>query len=602
LLAGAHPSLVYSARRIGDHDSLPFNLGQHSFVDTLAEVPQSTLSGVARVLDHAGRLNAKTAEELVKTAKEKKASFISSVIGAGAVAPSDLAHTLSAALALPLLDLAAVDVQKLPKNVVDLKLAAQYQIVVLGKRGNRLFIGGADPTDQEAVERIKFATQLSPEWVIVEHDKLAKLLEATGASASEALESMASGDFEFDVTDDVTAPQEAEAATDVEDAPVVRFLQKMLIDAINARASDLHFEPYEYHYRVRFRIDGELREITQPPIAIKDKLASRIKVISRLDIAEKRVPQDGRMKLKFGSKAIDFRVSTLPTLFGEKIVIRILDPSSAKLGIEALGYEKIEKDRLLKAIVRPYGMVLVTGPTGSGKTVSLYTCLNILNQPGVNIATVEDPAEINLPGINQVNVNDKAGLNFAVALKSFLRQDPDIIMVGEIRDLETADIAIKAAQTGHMVMSTLHTNDAPTTLTRLLNMGVAPFNIASAVLLITAQRLARKLCENCKAPADYPREAMLKAGFAETDLDGSWKPYRAVGCSACSNGYKGRVGIYQVMPISEEIQRLILAEGTAIDLAAQAQREGVRDLRQSGLIKVRAGATTLDEVISVTNE
>jgi len=554
------------------------------------------------VLVHAGRLNAKTAEDLVKSSKEKKTSFISSVISAGAVAPSDLAHTLSAALALPLLDLGAIDVQKLPKNVIDAKLAFQYQIVVLGKRGNRLFIGGADPTDQEAVERIKFATQLSPEWVIVEHDKLGKILESTGASASEALESLSSGDFEFDVTDDVTTPQEAEAATDVEDAPVVRFLQKMLIDAINARASDLHFEPYEYHYRVRFRVDGELREITQPPIAIKDKLASRIKVISRLDIAEKRVPQDGRMKLKFGSKAIDFRVSTLPTLFGEKIVIRILDPSSAKLGIEALGYEKIEKDRLLKCIQRPYGMVLVTGPTGSGKTVSLYTCLNILNQPGVNISTVEDPAEINLPGINQVNVNDKAGLSFAAALKSFLRQDPDVIMVGEIRDLETADIAIKAAQTGHMVMSTLHTNDAPTTLTRLLNMGVAPFNIASAVLLITAQRLGRKLCENCKTPADYPREAMLKAGFQETDLDGSWKPYRAVGCSACSNGYKGRVGIYQVMPISEEIQRLILAEGTAMDLASQAQREGVRDLRQSGLIKVRAGVTTLEEVISVTNE
>jgi type IV pilus assembly protein PilB len=571
-------------------------------VDTLADVPQSSLSGVARVLVHAGKLQAKAAEELVRGAKEKKISFVSSVISAGAVAPADLAHTLSSALALPLLDLAAVDVQKLPKGVIDGKLATQYQVVVLGKRGNRLFIGGADPTDQEAVERIKFATQLSPEWVIVEHDKLAKLLEATGASASEALDNLSSGDFEFDVTDDVTAPQEAEAAADVEDAPVVRFLQKMLIDAINARASDLHFEPYEYHYRVRFRIDGELREITQPPIAIKDKLASRIKVISRLDIAEKRVPQDGRMKLKFGSKAIDFRVSTLPTLFGEKIVIRILDPSSAKLGIEALGYEKIEKDRLLKCIQRPYGMILVTGPTGSGKTVSLYTCLNILNQPGVNIATVEDPAEINLPGINQVNVNDKAGLNFAVALKSFLRQDPDIIMVGEIRDLETADIAIKAAQTGHMVMSTLHTNDAPTTLTRLLNMGVAPFNIASSVLLITAQRLARKLCENCKTPADYPREAMLKAGFQETDLDGSWKPYRAVGCSACSNGYKGRVGIYQVMPISEEIQRIILAEGTAMDIAEQAQRENVRDLRQSGLIKVRSGATTLEEVISVTNE
>jgi len=555
------------------------------------------------VLVHAGKLNAKVAEDLVRSSKDKRSSFVAAVIAAGAVSPTDLAHTLSSALALPLLDLAAIDVQRLPRNVIEGKLAAQYQIIVLGKRGNRLFIGGADPTDQEAVERIKFATQLSPEWVIVEHDKLAKILEASGASASETLESMASGDFEFDVTDDVTAPQESnDQASDVEDAPVVRFLQKMLIDAINARASDLHFEPYEYHYRVRFRIDGELREITQPPIAIKDKLSSRIKVISRLDIAEKRVPQDGRMKLKFGSKAIDFRVSTLPTLFGEKIVIRILDPSSAKVGIEALGYEKIEKDRLLKIIQRPYGMVLVTGPTGSGKTVSLYTCLNILNQPGVNISTVEDPAEINLPGVNQVNVNDKAGLTFAAALKSFLRQDPDIIMVGEIRDLETADIAIKAAQTGHMVMSTLHTNDAPTTLTRLMNMGVAPFNIASSVLLITAQRLARKLCETCKTQADYPREAMMKAGFSDNDLDGTWRPYRAVGCSSCTNGYKGRVGIYQVMPISEDIQRIILTQGTAMDIAQQAQREGVRDLRQSGLIKVRAGVTTLEEVISVTNE
>ncbi|HMN77783.1 MAG TPA: type IV-A pilus assembly ATPase PilB [Burkholderiaceae bacterium] len=572
-------------------------------LDTLAEAPHSTLTGVARVLVHAGKLNAKTAEGLVRSAKEKRASFISSVVGAGAVSPADLAHTLSSALALPLLDLAAVDIARLPKGVIDAKLTAQYQILVLGRRGNRLFIGGADPTDQEAVERIKFATQLSPEWVIVEHDKLSKLLESAGVSAGESLEALVSSDFEFDVTEEATPGSEAtDIASEVEDAPVVRFLQKMLIDAINARASDLHFEPYEYHYRVRFRIDGELREITQPPIAIKDKLASRIKVISRLDIAEKRVPQDGRMKLKFGSKAIDFRISTLPTLFGEKIVIRILDPSSAKLGIEALGYEKVEKDRLLKTIERPYGMVLVTGPTGSGKTVSLYTCLNILNQPGVNISTVEDPAEINLPGINQVNVNDKAGLTFSAALKSFLRQDPDIIMVGEIRDLETADIAIKAAQTGHMVMSTLHTNDAPTTLTRLLNMGVAPFNIASSVLLITAQRLVRKLCENCKKPADYPREAMLRAGYTAEELDGTWKPYRAVGCSSCNNGYKGRVGVYQVMPITEEIQRIILAEGTSMDIAAQAQREGVRDLRQSGLVKVRSGVTTLEEIIAATNE
>jgi type IV pilus assembly protein PilB len=570
---------------------------------TSASSLSTTLSGVARVLVNAGKLSVKTAEELSKSARERKVNFVATVVGANAAKPDEIAHALSTALALPLLDLNAVDLQKLPRNIIDAKIANQYQLIALGKRGNRIFIGAADPTDQEASERIKFALQLQPEWVIVEYDKLMRQLEAQGTSANEALESLASGDFDFDVSEEDTAQQESqEVAADVEDAPVVRFLQKMLIDAINMRASDLHFEPYEYNYRVRFRIDGELREITQPPIAIKDKLASRIKVISRMDIAEKRVPQDGRMKLKFGSKAIDFRVSTLPTLFGEKVVIRILDPSSAKLGIEALGYEKIEKDRLMAAIQRPYGMVLVTGPTGSGKTVSLYTCLNILNQPGVNIATVEDPAEINLPGINQVNVNDKAGLTFAAALKSFLRQDPDIIMVGEIRDLETADIAIKAAQTGHMVMSTLHTNDGPTTLTRLMNMGVAPFNIASSVLLITAQRLARKLCENCKKPADYPRESLLKAGFKPEDLDGNWKPYRAVGCSSCTNGYRGRVGIYQVMPITEAIQRIILTQGTALDIAKQAEAEGVRDLRQSGLVKVRAGVTTLEEVITVTNE
>ncbi|RZT95004.1 type IV-A pilus assembly ATPase PilB [Rivibacter subsaxonicus] len=572
-------------------------------MDTVADTAHSSLSGVARVLVHAGKLSVKSAEDLVRSAKEQKRSFIAAVLSAGAVQPADLAHTLSSVLAMPLLDLASVDPQKLPRNVIDNKLAAQYQVLVLGKRGNRIFIGGADPTDQEAAERIKFATQLTPEWVVVEHDKLIKLVDAASTGAGEALEALAGGDFEFDVTEeDATAQESADVTQEVEDAPVVRFLQKMLIDAINARASDLHFEPFEYHYRVRFRIDGELREITQPPIAIKDKLASRIKVISRMDIAEKRVPQDGRMKLKFGNKAIDFRVSTLPTLFGEKVVIRILDASSAKVGIEALGYEKEEKERLMDAVKRPYGMVLVTGPTGSGKTVSLYTCLNILNQPGVNISTVEDPAEINLPGINQVNVNDKAGMNFSVALKAFLRQDPDVIMVGEIRDLDTADIAIKAAQTGHMVMSTLHTNDAPTTLTRLMNMGVAPFNIASSVILITAQRLARRLCEVCKKPADYPREALLKAGFKEGDLDGIWKPYRAVGCSACNNGYKGRVGIYQVMPISEEIQRIILTSGNAMDIATQAKKDGVRDLRESGLVKVRAGVTTLEEVISVTNE
>jgi type IV pilus assembly protein PilB len=572
-------------------------------VDTLVDSPQNTLSGVARVLVHAGKLNAKAAEGLVKVSREQRSSFVSALVAANALSSADLAHTLANSLALPLLDLNSVKAELLPRNIVDAKLTAQYHVVVLGKRGNRLFVGSSDPTNQEAAERIKFATQLAPEWVIVEHDKLAKLLDDQGTSASDALDALGASDIDFEINDDGAEPEQTAAdAADVEDAPVVRFLQKMLIDAINARASDLHFEPYEYHYRVRFRVDGELREITQPPLVIKDKLASRIKVISRLDIAEKRVPQDGRMKLKFGNRSIDFRVSTLPTLFGEKIVIRILDSSSAKLGIEALGYEKIEKERLLEAIRRPYGMILVTGPTGSGKTVSLYTCLNLLNQPGVNIATVEDPAEINLPGINQVNVNDKAGLTFAAALKSFLRQDPDIIMVGEIRDLETADIAIKAAQTGHLVMSTLHTNDAPKTLTRLLNMGVAPFNIAASILLITAQRLARRLCESCKQPADYPREALLRAGFVAEDLDGSWKPYRAVGCSACNNGYKGRVGLYQVMPMTEAIQKIILAEGSALDIEAQCRSEGVRDLRQSGLVKVRSGATTLEEVINCTNE
>jgi len=573
-------------------------------VDTFLDAPQTNLSGVARILVRAGRIEAKAAEDLTKLAAEKRISFVAQLIESGTMRPLALAHALSTALAVPLLDLDAVDPKQLPQGIVDAKLVSQYRIFPLGKRGGRLFIGTADPTDQEAVERIKFATQLAPEWIVVEYDKLMKLVTDQQTTTKESMEALTSSDFEFEVTDEEQSPtaEKQDVSTEVEDAPVVKFLHKMLIDAINLRASDLHFEPYEFNYRVRFRVDGEMREITQPPIAIKEKLASRIKVISRLDISEKRVPQDGRMKLKFGSKTIDFRVSTLPTLYGEKIVIRVLDPSSARLGIEALGYEQQEKDRLLACIVRPYGMILVTGPTGSGKTVSLYTCLNMLNQPGVNICTVEDPAEINMPGVNQVNVNDKAGLNFAAALKSFLRQDPDVIMVGEIRDLETADIAIKAAQTGHLVLSTLHTNDAPTTLTRLQNMGVAAFNIASSVLLITAQRLARRLCESCKVPADYPRESLRRAGYTEADLDDTWRPYRAVGCSNCNNGYRGRVGIYQVMPINETMQQIILSQGNATDIAAQSRKDGVRDLRQSGLVKVRLGVTTLEEVISCTNE
>ena len=552
----------------------------------------------------AGKLTQKAAEEIYQKSQISRTSFIAELTGSGVVSAADLAHTVSAVFGAPLLDLEAIDPLRLPKDLLDAKICQAYKVVVLSKRSNRLIVATADPTDQEAAEKIKFTTQMGVDWIIAEYDKLNRLVEATTKSASEAMESLTSGDFEFYESVAEETPEVIDSgANEVEDAPVVKFLHKMLLDAFNMRASDLHFEPYEHQYRVRFRIDGELKEISSPPIAIKDKLASRIKVISRMDISEKRVPQDGRMKLKVGpDRVIDFRVSTLPTLFGEKIVIRILDPSSAKLGIDALGYEPEEKERLLHAIGRPYGMILVTGPTGSGKTVSLYTCLNLLNKPGVNIATAEDPSEINLPGVNQVNVNEKAGLTFAVALKSFLRQDPDIIMVGEIRDLETADISIKAAQTGHLVLSTLHTNDAPTTLTRMRNMGIAPFNIASSVILITAQRLARRLCPACKAPADIPHETLVEAGYREEDLDGSWVTYRAVGCSACNNGYKGRVGIYQVMPISEEIQRIILRDGSALEIAEQARNEGVRSLRESGLHKARLGLTSLEEVLAVTNE
>lgn len=575
-------------------------------VDTPAhrESASVALPGLGRALILAGKLEQKSAEEIFRKAEANRTSFIAELTGSGSVSAADLAHTMSSAFAAPLVDLNAIDVQRLPKELLDNKICHDYRVVVLGKRNNRLVVATADPSDQAAAEKIKFASQMGVDWVIAEYDKLLKLVESTATSAAEAIDNIVGGDIEFDeITTEATTESVDTGASEVDDAPVVKFLHKMLVDAIGMRASDLHFEPYEHNYRVRFRIDGELREIASPPVAIKEKLASRVKVISRMDISEKRVPQDGRMKLKVGpDRVIDFRVSTLPTLFGEKIVIRILDPSSARLGIEALGYEPEEKERLLKAIERPYGMILVTGPTGSGKTVSLYTCLNLLNKPGVNIATAEDPSEINLPGVNQVNVNEKAGLTFAAALKSFLRQDPDIIMVGEIRDLETADISIKAAQTGHLVLSTLHTNDAPTTLTRMLNMGIAPFNIASSVILITAQRLARRLCPTCKAPADIPKKALQEAGFAAGDLDGSWTPYRPVGCSACNNGYKGRVGIYQVMPISEEIQRIILRNGSALDIAEQAKREGVRSLRTSGLYKVKLGLTSLEEVLAVTNE
>ena len=576
-----------------------------SAVDTANREPSNiALPGLGRALILAGKLGQKSAEDIYRKASTARTSFIAELTGSGAVSAFDLAHTMSSAFAAPLVDLDAIDTQRLPKGLLDAKICQSYRVVVLSKRSNRLTVATADPSDQEAVEKIKFATQLGVDWVIAEYDKLLKLVEVNTATAAETMEEIIGGEFEFDETAvDGVSENEQTAVSEVEDAPVVKFLHKMLLDAFSMRASDLHFEPYEHTYRVRFRIDGELREISAPPIAIKEKLASRIKVISKMDISEKRVPQDGKMKLKVGpNRVIDFRVSTLPTLFGEKIVVRILDPSSAKLGVDALGYEPEEKKRLLDAIGRPYGMILVTGPTGSGKTVSLYTCLNLLNKPGVNIATAEDPSEINLPGVNQVNVNEKAGLTFAAAMKSFLRQDPDIIMVGEIRDLETADIAIKAAQTGHLVLSTLHTNDAPTTLTRMRNMGIAPFNIASSVTLITAQRLARRLCTSCKAPVDVPEKALLDAGFKASEIDGTWMAYRPVGCSSCNSGYKGRVGIYQVMPVSEEIQRIILRDGSAPDIAAQAAKEGVDSLRRSGLKKLKLGLTSLEEVLAVTNE
>ena len=561
------------------------------------------LAGLARALVQHQMLRPDQAIGIQHQADAAQRRFIDELISGSTVSARQLARFAAETFGHPMLDIASVDLTRIADDLIDRKLASETRVIALGKRGTRLSVAISDPTDLQTLDRIKFQTQCTIDPVVVEHDKLVKILERREKSVNQELADLADAGLGQDLDAMEAGAVTIDTTADVHDAPVVRFLQKMLTDAIEAGASDLHFEPYEKFYRIRLRIDGELREFAQPPLAIKEKLASRIKVISRLDISEKRVPQDGRMKLALSpTRAIDFRVSTLPTLFGEKIVMRILDPSSAKLGIEALGYDDDQKKLLLDAVSRPYGMVLVTGPTGSGKTVSLYTCLNILNKPGVNISTAEDPAEINLPGVNQVNVNDKAGLTFATALKAFLRQDPDVIMVGEIRDLETADISIKAAQTGHMVLSTLHTNDAPTTLTRMMNMGVAPFNIASSVIMITAQRLARRLC-TCKDVLDLDEDALTVAGFKEADLDGSWQAFRPVGCERCNgSGYKGRVGIYQVMPITDEIQRIILTNGNAMQIAEQARREGIRDLRRSGLMKVMRGLTSIEEVLGVTNE
>jgi type IV pilus assembly protein PilB len=561
-------------------------------------------SALGRALVQNGRLQQADANAIQEEARKTSVPFIQALVLSRKLSAKEVSQFAAETFGYPLLDLNAVDVDQLPLNLIDSKIVQNHRVVALGKRGNRVFVGMSDPSNEQVLQEVKFATGLNMEPVVVEDDKLTNIVKKLTDSSAKAID-IATEDVDLsgiEVTDG-EQQQEVAGADEIDDAPVVKYVHKILLDAINGGASDIHFEPYEKFYRIRYRTDGILYDVAQPPLAIKEKIASRIKVISRMDISEKRVPQDGRMKMVLSKqRAIDFRVSSLPTLFGEKICMRILDPSSATLGIDALGYEPDQKEKLLAAVQRPYGMVLVTGPTGSGKTVSLYTCLNILNKPGINISTAEDPAEINLPGINQVNVNDKAGLTFAAALKAFLRQDPDVIMVGEIRDIETGEISIKAAQTGHMVLSTLHTNDAPTTLTRLMNMGIAPFNIASSVILITAQRLARKLC-SCKKPIDIPEEALLRAGFTEDDLDGSWQPYGHVGCDICKNtGYKGRVGIYQVMPISEEMQRIIMKNGTAIDLADQARREGVNDLRRSGLLKVMKGSTSLEEVEAVTNE
>ena len=560
------------------------------------------ISGLARAMVQHGLLSEYDAETLQNQAQAANVGFVEQTVTSRRMTAAQVAVFASRAFGTPLLDLSGFDVAHIEKGLVDPKMATTRRVLPLHKRGNRLFVAVSDPANLQALDEVRFKTNLVIDPVVVEDDKLGQILAEYSKTVEEKLEV-----GEVDLTTDLEESNKTtaeEANPDVDDAPVVRYIQKILLDAIAAGVSDIHFEPYEKFYRVRYRLDGELMEVAQPPLAIKEKVASRIKVISRLDISEKRVPQDGRMKLVLSkNRAIDFRVSTLPTLYGEKLVLRILDSAGVKLGIEALGYEPNQQKLLLEAIKRPYGMILVTGPTGSGKTVSLYTCLNILNEPGINISTAEDPAEIQLAGVNQVNVNEKAGLTFATALRAFLRQDPDIIMVGEIRDLETADIAVKAAQTGHLVLSTVHTNDAPATLTRLANMGVATFNIASSVILITAQRLGRKLCPHCKKPKDIPPEALLQVGFSEEDLDGSWQAFGPVGCNECRNtGYKGRVGIYEVMPISDEMRQLIMRNGSALDIADQSQKEGVKNLRQSGLLKVKQGVTSLEEIEAVTNE
>ena len=572
-----------------------------------ATASQTNLAGLPRRLVQDGIISEEMLQEATETAKKARMPLIAHLVNEELAEARAIAVAASHEFGVPLLDLDAIEIDLDVIRSVDQKLINKHRVLPLVKRGRRIFLGISDPTNLQAIDDIKFATSLRIEPVVVEQDKLEERITKAIEAVDTSMGGMGDDDFDLenlDVSGEVIEDEE-DRRDDIEDAPVVRFVNKVLLDAIKRGASDVHFEPYEKLFRVRTRLDGVLSEVATPPVILANKVCARLKVMSRMDIAERRVPQDGRIKMRLSkNRAIDFRVNTCPTLFGEKIVLRILDPSSAKLGIEMLGYEDAQRLLYEKHLAKPYGMILVTGPTGSGKTVSLYTGLNILNTEDRNISTAEDPAEINLPGINQVNVNPKVGLTFASALKAFLRQDPDVIMVGEIRDLETAEIAIKAAQTGHLVLSTLHTNDAPKTLTRLVDMGVKPYAIATSVSLIIAQRLARRLCDKCKEVKEIPREALEKEGFSAEELEVGVTIFgpKGKGCKSCNGGYKGRLGIFQVMEVSETMGRIIMEGGNAIQIADQASQEGVIDLRAAGLNKVKDGVTSLEEINRVTIE
>ncbi|WP_275097480.1 type IV-A pilus assembly ATPase PilB [Sedimenticola hydrogenitrophicus] len=561
------------------------------------------LSGLPRRLVEDNLLSDEVAQKSVLESAKKRQQFVTYLVENKLVGSNNIALSASQEFGVPLFQLEALDMALAPIGLVDEKLIRIHHALPIFRRGNRLFLAVSDPTNIQGLDEIKFHTGLAIEAIVVEEEKLVRAIEIALEAKDTSMSDLLDADLDnLDISSGEPDTQKKEGDLDVDDAPVVRFVNKMLLDAINRGASDIHFEPYEKTFRVRLRQDGILHEVASPPINIASRLTARIKVMSRMNIAERRVPQDGRIKMKLSrNRAIDFRVNTCPTLYGEKVVLRILDPASAQLGIEALGFEP-EQQRLFEtAIKKPYGMILVTGPTGSGKTVSLYTALNMLNSEGVNISTAEDPVEIQVAGINQVNVNVRTGLTFAEALRAFLRQDPDIVMVGEIRDLETAEIAVKAAQTGHLVLSTLHTNDAPQTLTRLANMGIPPFNIASSVLLIMAQRLARRLCEHCKTTDEIPREALLEEGFKEAELK-HLTVYKAVGCDRCTLGYKGRVGIFQIMPISSAMEKLVMEGCNSLQLEQQSRDEGILTLREAGLNKIRAGITSLEEINRVTKD